>query len=275
MTTQATPAASPSAPSLLLRARAAVAAEWIKLRSLRSVLWTLAVTVVLCIGFAAMVSSNNASDYETLGTKGKAAFDPFFVSINWVQLGVIFFGVLGALLVTNEYGTGLIRTTFTATPQRTLVLAAKTGLLGGIAFLASSVTILVSFYVGQAILSGRAPSVGFGDPGVAGHLFGAIGYLTAAGLMGVFIGVLSRSTAIAFTSVFGLFLVFPYLIDNLPRNNAAWRHAGPYLPSNAGASLWDGHATDFASSTAAAFTLVAYLVALGALAVFSLRRRDA
>jgi len=273
--TQTTHAAAPGTPSPLLRARAAITAEWIKLRSLRSIPWTLAVTVVVCIGFAAMVSSNNASNYKTLDAAGKAAFDPFFVSINWVQLGVIFFGVLGALLVTNEYGTGLIRTTFTATPQRALVLAAKTGLLGVIAFVASSVTILASFFIGQALLSARAPSVGFGDPGVAGHLFGAIFYLTAAGLLGVFIGVLSRSTAVAFTSVFSLFLVFPYLIDNLPRNNAAWRHAGPYLPSNAGASLWDGHATDFASSTAAAITLVAYVIVLGALAVFSLRRRDA
>lgn len=272
---QTTQPAVPGAPSAALRARAAIAAEWIKLRSVRSISWTLAVTVVLCIGFAAMVSSNNASNYQTLDTKGRAAFDPFFVSINWVQLGVLFFGVLGALVVTNEYGTGLVRTTFTATPQRALVLAAKAGLLGVIALLASSVTILASFFLGQAILSKRAPGVGFGDPGVAGHLFGAICYLTAAGLLGVFIGVLSRSTAISFTTVFGLFLVLPYLVDNLPHDNAAWRHAGPYLPSNAGASLWDGHATDFASSTTAAFTLVVYLVVLGALAVFSLRRRDA
>ena len=273
--TEVTRVAVPRTPSPLTRARAAIATEWIKLRSLRSIPWTLAVTVVLCIGFSAMVSSNNVSNYKTLNAAGKAAFDPFFVSVNWVQLGVIFFGVLGALVVTNEYGTGLIRTTLTATPQRALVLAAKTGLLGIVAFLASSVTILVSFFIGQAILSGHTPTVGLGDPGVAGHLFGAIWYLTAAGLMGLFIGVLSRSTAIAFTSVFGLFLVFPYLIDNLPHNNAAWRHAGPYLPSNAGASLWDGHATDFASPTTAAITLVVYLIVLGTLAVSSLRGRDA
>lgn len=272
---QTTHAGVPGTPSPVLRVRAAIAAEWIKLRSLRSIPWTLAVTVVLCIAFAASVSSNNASHYKTLGASDKAVFDPFFASVNWVQLGVIFFGVLGALTVTNEYGTGLIRVTLTATPQRALVLAAKTGLLGIIAFLASCVTILVSFALGQAILSGRAPSFGFGDPGVAKHLIGAIFYLTAAGLIGVFIGVLTRSTAISFTSVFSLFLVFPYVIDNLPRDNAVWRHAAPYLPSNAGASLWDGHAKDFASPTAAVFTLVAYVIVLGALAVFSLRRRDA
>lgn len=129
-------AAAHRTPSPLVRARAALTAEWIKLRSLRSVLWTLAVTVVLCVAFAAMVSSNNASHYKTLDAGGRAGFDPFFVSVNLVQLGVIFFGVLGALTVTNEYGTGLIHTTFAATPQRGLVLAAKAGLLGIVALLA-------------------------------------------------------------------------------------------------------------------------------------------
>lgn len=271
--TQATDAGLPRTPSPFPRARAAIAAEWIKLRSLRSIPVTLAVTVVLCIGFADMVCSNNVTNYPTLDAAGRAAFDPLFVNINFVQLGVIFFGVLGALVVTNEYGNGLIRATFAATPQRGLVLAAKTGLLGLVALLASSVTILVAFFTGQAVLSGHVPSLSIGDPDVAGRLAGAICYLTAAGLIGVFIGVLSRSTAIAFTSVFGLFLVLPYLVDNLP-HNAAWKHAGPYLPSNAGASLWDGHVQDLLGTTAAALTLVAYLVVFGAAAAVSLRSRD-
>jgi ABC-2 type transport system permease protein len=271
--TQATDADLPQAPSLLLRTRAAITAEWIKLRSLRSIPVTLAVTVVLCIGYTASVSSNNVTNYRTLDAAGRAEFDPFFVTVQFVQLGVIFFGALGALIVTNEYGTGLIRTTLTATPQRILLLAAKTGLLAVVAFLAASVTILVAFFIGQAILSGHVPSVGIGDPGVAGHLFGGICYLTAAGLMGVFIGVLSRSTAISFTSVFGLFLVLPILVDNLP-HNAAWKHVGPYLPSNAGASLWDGHIQDFLGTTGGALTLAAYLAVLGTAAAVSLRSRD-
>lgn len=272
--TRATDAGLPRTPSPVSRARAAIAAEWIKLRSLRSIPVTLAVTVVLCIGFADNVCSNNVANYPTLDAADRAAFDPLFVNINFVQVGVIFFGVLGALVVTNEYGTGLIRTTFTATPQRGLVLAAKTGLLALVAFLASSVTILVAFFTGQAILSsGHVPSVSLGDPGVAGRLFGAICYLTAAGLMGVFIGVLSRSTAIAFTSVFGLFLVIPIVADDLP-HSATWKHVVPYLPSNAGASLWGWHIQDFPGTTGGALTLVAYLVVLAAAAVVSLRARD-
>ena len=271
--TQATDTGLTRTPSRFLRARAAIATEWIKLRSLRSIPVTLAVTVVLCIGFADNVCSNNVANYPTLDAAKRAAFDPLFVNLNFVQVGVLFFGVLGALVVTNEYGSGLIRATFTATPQRGLVLAAKTGLLGLVAFLASSVIILVAFFTGQAVLSGHVPSVGFGDPGVAGHLFGAIGYLTAAGLMGVFLGVLARSTALAFTSVFGLFLVLPILVNNLP-HDAAWKHVGPYLPSNAGASLWDGHIQDFLGTTGGALTIAAYLVVLGTAAVVSLRARD-
>lgn len=260
-------------PSAYRRARAALAAEWIKLRSLRSIPLTLAVTVVQYVGFADLVSSNNVANYPTLGAAGRAAFDPLFVTVNFVQVGVTSFGVLGALVVTNEYSTGLIRTTFTATPQRILVLAAKTGLLGLVAFLTSSVTVLLAFLTGQAVLSGHVPSVGLGAPGVAGHLFGAVCYLTMAGLTGVFIGAIARSTAIAFTSVFGLFLVLPILVDELP-HNAAWRHVGPYLPSNAASSLWDRHTPDALGPTGGALTLVAYLVVLGAAAAVSLRRRD-
>lgn len=273
--TQAIDTAVPRTPSPLQRSRAALAAEWIKLRSLRSIPMTLLVTVILCIGFADLVSSNNVTNYKTLDAARRAAFDPSFVTVNFVQLGVIFFGVLGALMVTNEYGTGLIRTTFAATPQRGLVLAAKTGLLGLVALLTSTVVILTAFATGQAILrSGQLPSVGLGAPGVAGHLFGAICYLTAAGLLGVFIGVLSRSTAVAFTSVFGLFLLLPILVDKLP-HNAAWKHVGPYLPSNAGASLWGGHIQDFLGTTGGALTLLVYLLVFGAAAAVSLRGRDA
>ena len=270
---QSTVAGLPRTPSAYRRARAAFHAEWIKLRSLRSIPVTLAVTVAQYVGFADLVASNNVANNPTLGAAGKAAFDPLFVSTNFVQVGVISFGVLGALVVTNEYGSGLIRTTFTATPQRILVLAAKTGLLGLVAFLTSSVTVLLAFLTGQAVLSGQVPSVGLGDPGVAVHLFGAVCYLTAAGLTGVFVGALARSTAIAFTSVFGLFLVLPILVDELP-HNAAWRHVGPYLPSNAALSLWDRHAQDALGPTAGALTLLTYLVVLGTAAALSLRARD-
>ena len=270
-------AGMPRTPSPYLRARAAIGAEWIKLRSLRSFLVSLALTAVFCIGQACLVCSSYAAKGPTFDAAQRAGFDPLETNLQFVQIGILFFGVLGALVVTSEYGNGLIRTTLAATPQRGLVLAAKTGLFGIVALLSSAAICLIAFLAGQGILSGKAPSVGLGDPGVPGHLLGAIFYLTAGGLMGVFIGVLSRSTAIAISSVFGLLLVLPILLQNVPKD-AAWRHTVPYLPSNAGDALWYPHAPHdalFITPTTGALALAAILAVLGTAAVVSLRGRDA
>lgn len=274
--TQATHAGAPRTPSPYLRARAAVGAEWIKLRSVRSILVSLAVTAVICVGLAVLVASNYATSWATRDAAQRAGFNPFDVTIQFVFFGVVFFGVLGALVVTSEYGNGLIRTTLAATPQRALVLAAKTGLFGVVALFSSAAICLTAFLAGQGILSGRAPSVGLGDPGVPGHLLGAIFYLTVGGLMGVFIGVLSRSTAVAISTVFGLFLVLPLLLQYLPQG-LVWRHTVPYLPSFAGLVLYqtDAGSDHLLAPAAGVLVLAAYLVVFGTAAVVSLRGRDA
>lgn len=269
--TQVTRAVLPRSP--YLRVRAAITAEWIKLRSLRSIPVTLVVTAVFCIGLASSVCSNYVANWPKFDTAQRAGFDPLGVNLGFVQIAVLFFGVLGALVVTNEYGTGLIRTTLAATPQRGLVLAAKAGLLGIVALLSSGVICLIAFLTGQGILSGNVPSVHLGDPGVPGRLLGAVFYLTTAGLTGVFIGVLSRSTAVAICSVFGLYLVLPIMINNLPRSSA-WQHTVPYLPSNVGFGLWNAHVKYLVAPATGVLVLVAYVALFGTAAVVSLRRRD-
>jgi len=183
--------------------------------------------------------------------------------------------VLGALVVTNEYGNGLIRTTLAATPQRGLILAAKTALLALIALLWSAVICFALFLTGQAILAGHIPHVTLADPGVLGRVLGAIFYLTTASLIGLFIGVIARSAAVAMTCVFGVFLVLPTLLNSL--QGGVWRHTVPYLPPNLGNALWLSRTGtgSLASPTVAALGLAAWVIVLGALATYSLRRRDA
>jgi hypothetical protein len=130
-----------------------------------------------------------------------------------------------------------------------------------------------AFMAGQGLLSaGDAPHVSLGDPGVSGHLLGAVYYLTAAGLIGVFVGVLVRSAAGAIPSMFGLLLVLPLLADRMPQN-ALTRHTVRYLPSNLGDSLWSSHKV--VSAGVAALDLAAWVLVLAAVAAFSLRARDA
>jgi ABC-2 type transport system permease protein len=276
-TMQATTAGSGrrAGPSALLRARAALSAEWIKLRSLRSMLVTPALAAVVCIGYADFLCWRFTQRWHTFDAANKATFNPLDTNFNVLVIGVLFFGVLGALVVTNEYGNGLIRTTLTATPQRGLILAAKAALLVLIALLSSAVICFAAFLTGQGILAGHVPHVTLADPGVGGRVLGAIFYLTAASLIGLFIGVIARSAAVAMTCVFGVFLVLPTLLNSL--QGGVWRHTVPYLPSNLGNALWLSHtgAGSLARPTVAALGLGAWIIVLSVLATYSLRRRDA
>jgi hypothetical protein len=269
----------PAGPPARLRARAALSAEWIKLRSLRSMLVTPALAAVFCIGLGSLVCSNYVNTWPAASAATKAAFNPLDTNFNFLVIGVLFFGALGALgalVVTNEYGNGLIRTTLAATPQRGLILAAKTALLILIALPLSAVIIFAAFLAGEGILAGHLPHVTLADPGVLGRVLGAIFYLTAASLIGLFLGVLARSAAVAMTGVVGVFLVLGTLLDNLPHSDV-WRHTVPYIPSNLGDALWLSRTgtTSLASPTVAAGWLVAWVIVLGALAALSLRLRDA
>jgi ABC-2 type transport system permease protein len=274
-TMQATTASSGrrAGPSTLRRARAALCAEWIKLRSLRSMLVTPALAVVVCVGYADFLCWRFTQRWHTFDAASKAGFNPLDTNFNVLVIGVLFFGVLGALVVTNEYGNGLIRTTLAATPQRGLILAAKTALLALIALLSATVLCFALFLTGQGILAGHVPHVTLADPGVLGRVLGAIFYLTAASLIGLFIGVIARSAAVAMTCVFGVFLVLPTLLNSL--QGGVWRHTVPYLPSNLGNALWLSPGGSLVSPAVAALGLVAYIIVLGALATFSLRSRDA
>ena len=260
-------------PAAYRQARAALAAEWIKLRSLRSMLLTPLLGAVAFIGLADGQARNNGANWPHLDAVRKARFDPLVINFNFVVLGVLLFGVLGALVATNEYGSGLIRTTLAATPQRGLVLAAK-AVLAGLAAFALAVTItFTTFLTGQAILSGaHAPHLSLGDHHVLLHLLSNVYYMTAAGLIGLFTGVLVRSAAVAVISMFGLLLVLPLLAGRITPD-AVTRHTVPYLPANLGDEMVHHH-QGLSPGTAVA-GLAAWLLVLAAAAAFSLRRRDA
>jgi ABC-2 type transport system permease protein len=260
-------------PAAYRRARAAVATEWIKLRSLRSMFLTPLLGAVVFIGLADLAVKNNAAGFAHLDAAQRAQFDPFAINFNFVIIGILLFGVLGALVATNEYGSGLIRTTLAATPQRGLVLAAKAVVTGLAAFALAVVIVFTAFFTGQAIMSGaHAPHVSLGDHGVLGHLMGTVYYLTAAGLIGLFVGILVRSAAGAVTGMFGLLLVLPLLADKI-KPDTVTRHTVPYLLLNLGDEMLHHH-PGLSPGTAVA-GLAAWVLVLAAAAAFSLRGRDA
>ena len=129
--------------------------EWTKFRSLRSTIWTLLTAVVLSIGIGALFSAVSASQYHTFSPADRASFSPISTSLNGMMFAQLAIGVLGVLLISGEYSTGMIRSSLTVVPRRLPVLWAKLGVFAGVVFSLTLVTSFVSFFLGQALLSGQ------------------------------------------------------------------------------------------------------------------------
>ena len=201
-----------------------VGSEWTKVRSLRSVLLTVALTVVCAVVFGVLISSGQAREYGTLSAADRAGFDPTYVSLIgsfvFAQLAI---GALGVLSVTSEYATGTIRPTLAAVPYRGRLLGAKAIVLGVAAFVVANVAVFAAYLAGQPTLSGMgAPSSTLDDPHVLRAVLGAGWWLTAVALLGVGVGMIVRSTAGAFTVVVASTLLIPLIGGLLPAWFARW-----------------------------------------------------
>ncbi len=254
--------------------RVTVASEATKIRSVRSTVWTLLVTVVATIGIGALICLAVVSRWDRLSLHERATLDPALVSMNGLFLAQLAIGVLGVLVISSEYSTGMIRTTLAAVPRRRIVLAAKVIVFAVVAFVVALVACVAAFSVGQAILAGQHVGVSLGDGGSIRAVFGAAGYLTAVGLLGLALGTLLRRPAGAIASLFGLVLVLPALTNALP---SPWdSDVAKYLPSGAGrAMVATRGASDLLRPGAGLAVLAAYLVVALVLAGVAIVRRDA
>ncbi|GAB4079988.1 ABC transporter permease subunit [Modestobacter muralis] len=249
--------------------------EWVKLRSLRSTWLSLAVGLVLMVLFGWLFTATAESGGpggDGGGPPGLSFTDPVGLSLAGYRLAQLAIGVLGVLLVTGEYSTGTIRSTFAAVPRRWPVVAAKAGVFAAVVFVGSLLTGVVAFLIGQASLGDLG--VGLGADGVVRALLGLALYLTAIGLFGMALGWLLRSTAGAISTLFGLVFLLPVLGQLLP---ASW---GPdvvrLLPGEAGAQLFSLVGTpDALGPWSGAAVLLGYLVVAFTAATVLLRRRDA
>jgi ABC-type transport system involved in multi-copper enzyme maturation permease subunit len=248
--------------------------EWLKFWSLRSSWYSLGGTVIGMIGFAALFAGVTASRYSTFTPADKAAFDPVGTSLSGFFLAQLIVGVLGVLLVTGEYSTGMIKSTMAAAPKRLPVILAKAMVFAVVTFTVTAIASITSFFVGQAMLSSQHIDIAFTAPGVLRSVLGVALYLTAVGLFGAALGWIIRSTAGGIATVFGLLLVLPNLARVLPSNWGS--HINPYLPSNAGQQIltWQTTPGSLAPWTGYLVFLIYVAVAFIGAAIL-VKRRDA
>jgi ABC-2 type transport system permease protein len=213
----------------------AVRSEWTKLRSVRSTFWALAVTVVLGIGLGALISAVTAHGYARFSPSEKLSWDPTGVSAAGVYIAQLAIAVLGVLCISSEYSSGMIRTSLIVVPKRGRILAAKSLVFAAVTFVVGEVTILVAFFVGQALISGHAPTAALGDPGVARAVVGAGLYLAALAVLSVAAGTLLRRPAAAITCMVAVLFVLPGIAQALPDS---WRDpVTEFWPTQAGSQL--------------------------------------
>ena len=248
--------------------------EWIKMRTLKSTPITLLVAVVIMVGLGPLLTWANAAHSGGGPGHGAPVVNSAELTLGLYHLAQLAIGVLGVLMVTGEYSTGMIRASLSAVPKRLPVLWAKAAVYGAVVLVLMTAASLVAFYSGQAILSHYNRSVGLSDPGVARVVFGTGLYLTVVGLLGVALGALIRNGAGAISSLVGLLLLIPVLSELLP--NSWSTHITPYLPSNAGGALLNVVPDPTLMSPWGGFALfVGYAVLLLAIAGALLKRRDA
>lgn len=251
-----------------------VRSEWTKLRSLRSTSYSMLAAVVIIIGLGILISAARAAHWDSEGPGDKAGFDATTTSLSGIYLAQLAVGVLGVLVFSGEYATGMIRATFGAVPRRLPVLWAKAGVFATVTFVLTMAACVVAFLGGQAALSSKHIDVSFSHPGVVRAVFGAALYLTLVGLLGVALGAMLRATAGGIATLFGLLLVLPLIVHFLP---SQWSvHIDKYLPSNAGLSVVNVVRDPSQLSPWAGIAVFAlYVVVAVAGAAVVLNRRDA
>jgi ABC-2 type transport system permease protein len=189
--------------------------EWIKLRSLRSVMWTLA------LGMALTVALGVVAGLSTRSVTG----DPTSNVLAGIILAQLMIGVLGVVVMTGEYSSGLIRVTLAAVPRRPLVLFAKAAVLGMVCLVLGEATVFASFLAGIAALRPSVPHPALNEPTVLRAVTMTGAYLALVALMGLGLGAIVRHSAAAVAALLGALFVLPLIVTH-----AFGRTAGELMP---------------------------------------------
>lgn len=238
--------------------------EWIKLWSVRSSVWTLVALFGFGAGLTAMICATTADGIAS-GETGESAAS----FITWgMMIAQVTAVVLGALVVSNEYSSGMIRTTVAATPQRGRVMLAKCAVLAGVLFVGGTLTAFAGYFAGNPFLDAEGVGVSLGDDGVIRAMVGSGLYLAVLGVFAAALAFLVRHTAAAISIGLALIFVVGSLVVLIPGEAGEW--ITKLMPGNAGGSIaavvnfnpdalgpWTGFGV-FCLETAALLSLAAF-----------------
>jgi ABC-type transport system involved in multi-copper enzyme maturation permease subunit len=256
----------------------ALRSEWTKIRSVRSTLWSIGAMAAVAIGLNALIN------YFSVVRRWDAIPAPEQLNILHNPLGQILEGpmsvvqfavaVIGVMVISSEYATGMIRSTLQAQPRRFTMFTAKFAVLGALMFVVGETLSFAAFFVGKFVIAAHVP-VGLGDPHVLRAVFGAGLYITVLAWFSFAFGLILRHTAGAITAVLGLMLVISQLTQLLP---GSWgQHVNAWMPTNAGRLILEQRVdpTDLLTAWQGLAVFAGWTALLLLVGVYLLRKRDA
>jgi ABC-2 type transport system permease protein len=248
--------------------------EWTKLWSLRSTRWSLLFAVVSMAGLGVLIAAVSMDRWSHLSPQDRASFNSIDRSLGGYHLAQLAIGVLGVLVISGEYSTGMIRSSLMAVPRRLPVLWAKIAVFASVTFVLMLASAFVAFYGAQAILTEHHVNVSLSHPQALRTLVGVVLFMTVTGVLCTALGTIIRSTAGAIATFAGLLFVLPGIVDILP--SEIGNSINPYLPSSAGGAIAKTVPDPHTLSPWGGFALYCgYTIALVAFAAYMLVRRDA
>ncbi|MGW7066639.1 ABC transporter permease [Streptomyces sp. NPDC054855] len=205
--------------------------EWTKIRSVSSTVWTLGLALVVTVGLGLLISILAKNDYDSLNAQDRRVFDPTFTSFAGMSLGQLAMIVFGVLVVSNEYSTGMIRTSLSAVPQRATFMASKVAVATLLCLVVGLVTSFIAFFAGQAMLGEHKALIG--DPGVLRAVIGGGLYMTLIAMFSMGVATMLRSPMLSL----GILMPFFFLISSILGNVSATKKIGRFLPDQAGSKI--------------------------------------
>ncbi|MFD8687103.1 ABC transporter permease [Streptomyces sp. NPDC059651] len=263
------------------RFRELLAAEWLKTWSLRSTSWMYAITALAVIAFNAGTAYDHYKYWYQYDDRGRESFiangSPLMDAFtgNGALVLVLAVAAIGAVSITGEYGSGLIRTTFTAVPARRSLMAAKALVLTVVTTVFGALVALASFASTQAILSGRDASVSLSHPGALRLVVASALLAPVAALAGLAIGAVIRHTGGSVIGCVVVLLLLPMVLSDRRHLTAVLQHTLPYSAWER-LSVSDLHASGlYPWTVSGAWTVYALWALLaGAVAVVAVHHRD-
>jgi ABC-2 type transport system permease protein len=249
--------------------------EWTKLWTLRSTRWSLLVSFIAMAGLGPLIAAVQMSRWSQLRPHDRLTYDAINTGVGGYHLAQLAIGVLGVLVISGEYSTGMIRSSMMTVPRRLPVLWAKLVVFASVTFVLMLIASLISFFAVQAIVTQHHVQHSIGDPGALRTVIGGALFLTVLAVMCVGIGGILRNTAGGIAVFVALLFVLPGISAILP--SSVNDSISPYLPLNAGTTI-ASHSFDGSHHLAvwggfALFCGYAVIAVAGAAA--SLIRRDA